>query len=191
VASRRSDHLEDRSCARSRSARGKNERGHWSGSARIRRPHCCGVGRGTPVCRSASHSVYTFNGLKLFDSTGTRLPGTTQAAVERDVDEFYYSSATFPYHAVAVDAGLATQYLTHLRRLAQRRLNGAPASITVDCAHGATSAIVRRVFEDTSVICRVDNNIPNGFNINDGCGSLHRNGWPKRRGVADSIWERL
>jgi phosphoglucosamine mutase len=53
-------------------------------------------------------------------------------------------------------------------------LNG--LNIVVDCAHGATYHAGPRVFKELGASVITMGNTPNGFNINDQCGSTHMDG---------------
>jgi phosphoglucosamine mutase len=128
---------------------------------------------------SASHNPFADNGVKLFAAGGVKLPDAAEAAVEEELDRVLAADGRGPLaptgHGVgrlSVDPDAAVGYIDHLvAALEGRTLNG--LRVVVDCANGAASDIAPVVLERlgaevVSIAC-----VPDGSNINDGCGSTH------------------
>ncbi|MGH9025156.1 MAG: phosphoglucosamine mutase, partial [Acidimicrobiia bacterium] len=122
---------------------------------------------------SASHNVYTDNGVKLFAPGGRKIPDDSQAAIEDELSAPPTATGRPEERGRAADLpDAAAQYVAHLTgALSSRRLDG--LTVVVDCAHGAASgtapAALRALGADVTVIAAD----PDGTNINDGCGSTH------------------
>lgn len=124
---------------------------------------------------SASHNPVEDNGIKFFAPTGFKFPDAVEDRIEALVEE----AASLPRpiggavgRILAVpDADAAEQYLASLVGLARARLSG--WRIVVDCAHGATSAIAPRLWEQLGATVIAVCASPDGTNINAGCGSTH------------------
>lgn len=125
------------------------------------------------VMISASHSLHTFNGLKVFQADGTRLAGANQAFIENEIDEHYYSAPTFDYQDPVLEPLLREQYVTWLQDLATKRLAGFDCKVVIDCGHGAVGPVIDLVFQNTAVSCAILNKTSDGTDINRDCGSLH------------------
>ncbi|CAM2753566.1 phosphoglucosamine mutase [Legionella worsleiensis] len=120
---------------------------------------------------SASHNLFEDNGIKFFSADGGKLPDSVELLIEAELDK---QLQTVP----SVDLGKATRindatgrYIEFCKSTipSMSRLSG--LKIVVDCANGATYHIAPNVFAElgASVISIGDK--PDGFNINEGCGS--------------------
>lgn len=131
---------------------------------------------------SASHNPHEYNGIKLFNAQGHKLPdelereiealvGTT-ASVVRDIDDKLKISE----RTGASDP--TDDYLNHLRAtvpatLAQDLHAQGLQTIALDCANGSASATAPQLFHSLGFTCDILHANPNGTNINAGCGSTH------------------
>ena len=127
------------------------------------------------VMISASHNPYEDNGIKLFGPDGFKLSDAREAEIEELIDS-------------PLDAGLAAPPdLGRARRLEDvegRYIEFVKATlppgftldglrIVVDCAHGAAYKVAPTVLWELGAEVIPIGVAPNGFNINDGCGSTH------------------
>lgn len=127
------------------------------------------------VMLSASHNPAPDNGIKFFARGGLKLPDEAEDEIERRLsgapDEL-----PPPRGFGRVSDGSAEQerYLDHLLSSVPDSGRGAPLAgmrIVVDCAHGAASAIAPRLLSRAGAEVIAIGAEPDGYNINDGCGS--------------------
>ena len=123
------------------------------------------------VMLSASHNPMPDNGLKLFARGGDKLPDELEDAIERRLGERWERPTGAGVGRVRLDAGGSETYLRHLLATLTHPLDG--LRVVVDCAQGAASVVapevLRRAGADVIALC----DTPDGYNINDGCGSTH------------------
>ena len=123
---------------------------------------------------SASHNPFEDNGIKVFDGNGYKLSDEGESALE----ELILGSDTIPAagpkeigHVTSV-SDAKDRYLTFLLKS-----TGAPAlsqlSVVLDCANGATYQTAPQLFAQLGADAFPLYCAPNGFNINDQCGSQH------------------
>ena len=133
------------------------------------------------VVISASHNVYSDNGIKIFAPSGRKLDEDTERLIERDVfaqregntienpDRSLLTGATDPAEA----ADLQERYLNFLTNEIGRALNLHGVRLVIDCANGAASNLAPELFARLGARVTTIHNQPDGRNINLGCGSLH------------------
>lgn len=122
---------------------------------------------------SASHNPYQDNGIKFFSADGAKLPDETELEIERMMGE--------PLRTVAPDRlGKARRYedaggryIEFCKSTFPHRLSLEGLRIVVDCANGAAYNIAPHVFSELGGHVTAIANEPDGFNINQDCGSTH------------------
>ena len=126
------------------------------------------------VMISASHNPCEYNGIKIFQSTGYKLPD----ALENEIEAIILDAAKVPPVMVGGDVGRVTRaanavddYIKHLLSTTDVRCDG--LKIALDCANGSSSVSARTVFESLGAECIVIADNPDGVNINKDCGSTH------------------
>ena len=144
------------------------------GVAYLARTHKFAAG----VVISASHNPWLDNGIKLFGSNGMKLADEIEHEIEQDI--FAHLSELTDH---APDDSVMDRILpgrAELRRdyvhwLAQgvcvepiRKLR-----VMVDCANGAASSVAPALFSDLDILAEFLHVVPDGRNINQGCGALH------------------
>jgi phosphoglucosamine mutase len=113
---------------------------------------------------SASHNPPEYNGVKLFDGEGAKLPDESEEAIEALLD------ATGPGGgAVETVADAGPRYLTHVVERFGSDLTG--LRIGVDCANGAFASLAPAAFERLGAEVHAIGVEPDGSNINVGCGA--------------------
>ena len=136
--------------------------------------------RGCPAAVvSASHNLFSDNGVKLFAAGGLKLPDAAEAAVEdelaRILDSVELESSSPVGHGVGRlwhEPDAWHGYGDHLVAVLEGRdLTG--MRVVVDCANGAASTVAPAVLERLGADVRAIANAPDGSNINEGCGSTH------------------
>lgn len=120
---------------------------------------------------SASHNPYYDNGIKFFSRQGTKIDDAMEKAIEAMLDEplVMVDSAQLGKASRINDA--AGRYIEFCKSIFPNHLSLAGLKIVVDCANGATYHIAPHVFEELGAEVQVLSNSPDGFNINDQCGS--------------------
>ena len=121
---------------------------------------------------SASHNVYTDNGIKFFLHNGRKLSDDLQLEIESYLDQ---PLVTVPSHALGkasrVD-GAAFRYIEYCKSKFPSKLSLEGMKIVVDCANGATYHVAPPVFHELGAQVTAMHNTPDGFNINDQSGSV-------------------
>ena len=116
------------------------------------------------VVVSASHNPPEYNGIKIFDRDGQKLPDASEEEIEALFD------ADGPGGGEIDEVGVATDsYLEHIIERFGSDLSG--LRLAVDCANGAYSAIAPKAFETLGASVRAIGAEPDGTNINLGCGA--------------------
>ena len=126
------------------------------------------------VMISASHNPCEYNGIKLFDGEGYKLPD----ALEEEMEAIILDGRAAPPAPVGGGVGHvirsargAEDYITHLLSCVEGSLTG--MKLAIDCANGSASVTARRLFEALGAECVMLSDTPDGVNINDRCGSTH------------------
>ena len=123
---------------------------------------------------SASHNPYAYNGIKVFNEKGYKLPDATEAKIEEKI----LSGETIPV-ATRGEIGVLhhglkqskLEYIHHLTTTIDSDLSG--LRVLVDCANGAASATAPDLFCRLPLHADFIFDKPDGVNINNGCGSTH------------------
>lgn len=123
---------------------------------------------------SASHNPCEYNGIKIFDSNGFKLPDALEEEIEALVlDDM--SPVEFP---VGGDVGSVFMrydyvdlYIDHLVESVNADLSG--LKIAIDCANGCASYTAEKLFTRLGAKVHMMHDNPNGVNINARCGSTH------------------
>ena len=124
---------------------------------------------------TASHNPYMYNGIKIFDSDGFKLPDEIEDEIEKYVrDDFEYPCdriGNIIYKDnILKDYG---DYLLECLNKYNPNTNFSNLNIAIDCSNGASSLVADYVFSKLVCKYKILNCSPNGHNINDGCGSMH------------------
>lgn len=123
---------------------------------------------------SASHNPYFDNGIKFFTTQGTKLPDAEELAIEQQLAEPMQMVKASLLGKVKryVDApGRYIEFCKSTFGSFNSNLKG--LKIVLDCANGATYHIAPRVFGELGATVIELNAEPDGFNINNNCGSTN------------------
>ncbi len=132
------------------------------------------IGAKAGVMVSASHNPYNYNGIKIFNSNGFKLPDELEERIESLVaDESLSSKHCAPSNIGRVlgCSELIKKYIDHLRASIDTDLSG--LKIAFDTSNGSASVTAKELFRSTGAECRFIASEPNGTNINENCGSTH------------------
>ena len=122
---------------------------------------------------SASHNPSEYNGIKLFDGEGFKLPD----AVENEIEKYLLGKAVPTTNVVGTYEVCDTaveDYVEHIVETAgdiNKNLK-----IVVDCAYGSASATAPLLFNQLGLDATFMNFDYDGYNINDNAGSTHLEG---------------
>ncbi|MHB1064716.1 MAG: phosphoglucosamine mutase [Georgenia sp.] len=124
------------------------------------------------VVISASHNAMPDNGIKFFARGGFKLEDAVEDAIEARLGVEWERPTGADVGRIVEDHSFADRaYVDHLVAAAGRPLKG--LRIAVDCANGAASAIAPIALREAGADVVVINASPDGYNINDACGSTH------------------
>ncbi|NLC55088.1 MAG: phosphoglucosamine mutase [Erysipelothrix sp.] len=121
---------------------------------------------------SASHNVYSDNGLKVMDAKGLKIDPFLQSKIEQYID----GEIEIPYRMddrigiINYREDLSKSYIDYLK--AQFNGDLSKYKIAIDAANGSASRLAH-LYEDFGLNVTAIHNQPDGLNINDNCGSTH------------------
>ena len=125
------------------------------------------------VMISASHNAYQDNGIKLFGPDGHKLSDEAELAIEklmeRPMDADLAASPDLG-RAMRVDDA-QSRYIEIVKATFPRRKRLTDLRIVVDCANGAAYKVAPKVLYELGAEVIPLGVGPNGFNINEECGS--------------------
>jgi phosphoglucosamine mutase len=123
------------------------------------------------VMISASHNPMPDNGIKLFARGGGKLDDAIEAAIEKRMGEPWERPTGRAVGRIVNDEKAAAAYIEHLLASVTTPLKG--LKIVVDCANGASSHVAPAVYEKAGATVVAIHHSPDGWNINENCGSTH------------------
>ncbi len=120
---------------------------------------------------SASHNPFEDNGIKFFSGDGSKLPDSTELAIEAEIEKKLEIVPSAQLGKALRINDAAGRYIEFCKSTipSLTRLSG--LKIVVDCANGATYHIAPNVFMELGANVIAIGNKPDGFNINQQCGS--------------------
>ena len=125
------------------------------------------------VMISASHNPYYDNGIKLFGPDGYKLSDEVEMAIEHSMDNGLSDLRAAP-DALGRAQRLEDaqgRYIEFAKNTFPRGLTLDGLKIVIDCANGAAYKVAPTVLWELGAEVVQIGVRPNGFNINDGCGS--------------------
>ena len=119
---------------------------------------------------SASHNRYQDNGVKFFSADGGKLDDSVEEAIEAHMERpMQCVDSRHMGRALRIDDANG-RYIEYCKGTFLRRsLRG--LKIVVDCANGAAYRVAPSVFAELGAEVYSIGDKPDGFNINEGCGS--------------------
>ena len=128
------------------------------------------------VMISASHNPYQDNGIKFFSNDGFKLPDEMELRIEGLI----VSNEIAHLRPTADAIGKASRiddaegrYIEFVKRSLPRELDFQGIKVVVDCANGAAYKVAPTVLRELGAKVEVIGNMPDGMNINAGCGAVH------------------
>ena len=122
---------------------------------------------------SASHNPWHDNGVKFFAPGGRKLADEVQDQIQQRFEELLTARPDDPVPTISDghDDAAAAHVDGVIASLDGRRLDG--LRVVVDAANGAASTVGPRALDLLGADVTVIHAAPDGYNINDGCGSTH------------------
>jgi phosphoglucosamine mutase len=127
------------------------------------------------VMISASHNNFADNGIKLFGPDGYKLSDEVEMKIEAFMDEKLDTGLAAPRNlgrVVRVD-GAQERYIELIKRTLSRKVSLNGLRIVIDCANGAAYKVAPTALYELGAEVMAIGVTPDGFNINDECGSTH------------------
>jgi phosphoglucosamine mutase len=125
------------------------------------------------VMISASHNSFEDNGIKFFGPDGFKLSDEIELEIEHHIDNGLadnLASSRDLGRAKRIDDAQA-RYIEHVKHSFPRDLTLEGLRIVIDCANGAAYKVAPAVLYELGADVVTVGTEPNGFNINDDCGS--------------------
>ncbi|MCM1323127.1 MAG: phosphoglucosamine mutase [Acetobacter sp.] len=145
---------------------------------------------------TASHNPYHDNGIKLIDRNGDKFSDELYAQIEGLLEQknsdnhnnksnnknnnhriddnnnkLNKSPSSLGY--ILKDENVIEDYIQNMRHIAPSYKSFQGLKVVLDCANGSYFSILPQTFKDLGATVIVINNKPNGYNINENCGSQH------------------
>jgi phosphoglucosamine mutase len=131
------------------------------------------LGADAGVVISASHNPYYDNGIKFFDRHGSKLSDEIEQEIEAALDTFMVCEDSESLGRASRISDAPGRYVEFCKSSVSSDFSLRGMRIVIDCANGATYAVAAKVFEELGADLVVMFADPDGFNINDDCGSTH------------------
>lgn len=123
------------------------------------------------VMISASHNPMPDNGIKFFAKGGDKLADHLEAQIEARLGEPWARPTGSDVGRIFLDDQAKDRYVDYLLNTMEEKLTG--LKIVVDCANGAASTVAPVAYAKAGAQVEAIFANPNGFNINENCGSTH------------------
>ncbi len=122
---------------------------------------------------SASHNDFLDNGIKIFNESGEKISREIEKRIEK-----YLSSNLIPVETSQIGKAYrfdesGPRYIEFCKSTVPPDISFSSLRIVVDCANGACYKVSPEVFEELGAEVITIGNKPDGFNINQKCGSTH------------------
>ncbi len=129
---------------------------------------------------SASHNPPEYNGIKLFDGNGYKLPDATEDKIEEFIKAGGLEGSDHPLPQGS-DLGFSVElkdptdiYITHaVSSIKDQGIDFSEYTIAIDTGHGASYATSPEAFKRLGAHVHVINDDYDGYDINVACGSTH------------------
>ena len=127
------------------------------------------------VMVSASHNAFHDNGIKLFGPDGYKLSDAREAEIEAHMDEGLTEGLVGPSELGRVKRidDAQARYVEIIKATFPRDLNLNGLRVVIDCANGAAYKVAPTVLYELGAEVKPIGVSPDGFNINEECGSTH------------------
>tara|TARA_B100000287_G_C20604942_1_gene769662 strand:+ start:37 stop:1359 length:1323 start_codon:yes stop_codon:yes gene_type:complete len=122
---------------------------------------------------SASHNDFLDNGIKIFNENGEKISRDIEKRIEK-----YIASDLNPVETSKIGKAYrfdesGSRYIEFCKSTVPPDINFSNLRIVLDCANGACYKVTPKIFEELGAEVITIGNDPDGYNINEGCGSTH------------------
>ena len=126
------------------------------------------------VMISASHNPCEYNGIKIFQGNGYKLPDE----LEEEIEAIIFDGKEEIEMKLGGEVGkriycktAVEDYIEHIVSIADVRFDG--MNIALDTANGSASVCAKEIFTRLGAKCHMLSDTPDGVNLNKNCGSTH------------------
>lgn len=127
---------------------------------------------------SASHNAYHDNGIKLFNTDGTKLPDDLELEIEAELEKPIKMAAEVGKATRLTDAN--GRYIEFCKGTLPWGFSLHGLNLVLDCANGATYHLAEKVFSELGAKVHLIGASPDGHNINLDCGATKLNQLQKK-----------
>lgn len=122
---------------------------------------------------SASHNPYYDNGIKFFSGEGTKLPDEMELAIEAELEKPMKTVGNEQLGKAHRVRDAQGRYIEFCKATFPTSLDLQDLKIVIDCANGATYQVAPSILRELGAEVYEVGVQPDGFNINDHCGSTY------------------
>jgi phosphoglucosamine mutase len=122
---------------------------------------------------SASHNDFLDNGIKIFMPNGEKLSKDIEKKIEKILSSDMQMVETSSIGKAARFDESGARYIEFCKSTVPTNINFSKLRIVLDCANGACYKVSPSIFRELGAEVITIGVQPNGFNINEGCGSTH------------------
>ena len=125
------------------------------------------------VMISASHNVYSDNGIKFSAAGGVKLSDKIELEIEAELEKEMRTKPSSELGRARRISGADDRYIEFCKSTFPYSLDLKGLKLVVDCANGAAYHTAPHVFHELGAEVIAIGTEPNGVNINDGVGAVH------------------
>jgi phosphoglucosamine mutase len=122
---------------------------------------------------SASHNDFLDNGIKIFMPNGEKLSKDIEKKIEKILSSDMQMVETSSIGKAARFDESGARYIEFCKSTVPTNINFSKLRIVLDCANGACYKVSPSIFRELGAEVITIGVQPNGFNINEGCGSTY------------------
>jgi len=125
------------------------------------------------VVISASHNDFLDNGIKIFNEDGEKISRDIEKRIEKYISAELISVETSKIGKAYRFDESGPRYIEFCKSTVPSDISFSSLRIVIDCANGACYKVSPEIFEELGAEVITIGNEPDGYNINEGCGSTH------------------
>ena len=124
---------------------------------------------------SASHNNFLDNGIKIFNEDGEKISRDIEKRIEKYLSSDLSSVETSSIGKAFRFDESGPRYIEFCKSTVPPEINFSSLRIVLDCANGACYKVSPEIFEELGAEVITIGTEPDGYNINQDCGSTHPN----------------
>ena len=125
------------------------------------------------VVISASHNDFLDNGIKIFNEDGEKISRDIEKRIEKYLSEDLSPVETSKIGKAYRFDESGPRYIEFCKSTVPPNMSFSSLRIVIDCANGACYKVSPEIFEELGAEVIIIGNEPDGYNINQDCGSTH------------------